>query len=171
MSTSANRFHELFPPTLDLDPHPPVANMLVEGHRTPQYFLGWVMPLVVAAERFGTDEENFRADLLGYFNRGVLSPKWHKVTANSRVLQEHPQIMAYPTRFLRPPRTTKWLESSGRIPPDDTRTYIIIVVARNTRVEGMRLFEENSEALIQAAMESIEFPPEKRAELRWYRFV
>ncbi|KAJ4469952.1 hypothetical protein C8J55DRAFT_551529 [Lentinula edodes] len=118
------------------------------------------MPLVVAAERFGTDEENFRADLLGYFNCGVLSPKWHKVTANSRVLQEHPQ-------FLRPPRTTKWIESSGRIPPDDTRTYILIVVARNTRVEGMRLAEENSEALIQAAMESIEFPPEKRAGLRW----
>ncbi|KAF8828396.1 hypothetical protein F5879DRAFT_1000407 [Lentinula edodes] len=161
MSSAKTKFDELFPPVLELNSPPLISTMPVENRPTPRYLLGWVMPVVDAANHFGRGGDQYERDLLGYFNRGVLSPNWTKITENSPILQKHPQYIC-PPRVMHCPKDGVPLD-------EDFMDYVIIRIARNSPSKGMALYEEHKEEIIEAAMKTMNFPLEKRAELKWYR--
>ncbi|KAJ3913636.1 hypothetical protein F5877DRAFT_83617 [Lentinula edodes] len=163
MSSAKTKFDELFPPVLELNSPPLISTMPVENHPTPRYLLGWVMPVVDAANHFGRGGDQYERDLLGYFNCGVLSPNWTKITENSPIFQKHPQWVIIQTCGPAP-------DFTDGVPLDeDFMDYVIIRIARNSPSKGMALYEEHKEEIIEAAMKTMNFPLEKRAELKWCR--
>ncbi|KAH7878107.1 uncharacterized protein C8R40DRAFT_1091157 [Lentinula edodes] len=163
MSSARTKFDELFPPVLELNSPPLISTMPVENIPTPRYLLGWVMSWGDAMDHFGRGGDDYQRDPFGYFNRGVLTPNWIKITENApaSIFRRHPQHIRSP-RVINCPK-------NGAPPGEDFMKYVIIRIARNSPSKGMSLYEEHKEKIIEAAMEAINFPAEKRAELKWYR--
>ncbi|KAJ3931495.1 MAG: hypothetical protein NXY57DRAFT_1007145 [Lentinula lateritia] len=163
MSSARSKFDELFPPVLELNSPPLISTMPVENIPTPRYLLGWVMSWGDVMNHFGRGGDKYQGDPFGYFNRGVLTPNWIKITENgpASIFRRHPQHIRSPGVMNCP--------KNGAPPGEDFMKYVIIRIARNSPSKGMSLYEEHKEKIIEAAMEAINFPAEKRAELKWYR--
>ncbi|KAJ4469953.1 hypothetical protein C8J55DRAFT_188440 [Lentinula edodes] len=97
MSSARTKFDELFPPVLELNSPPLISTMPVENIPTPRYLLGWVMSWGDAMNHFGRGGDKYQGDPFGYFNRGVLTPNWIKITENgpASIFRRHPHTGIY----------------------------------------------------------------------------
>ncbi|KAH7874958.1 uncharacterized protein C8R40DRAFT_1265464 [Lentinula edodes] len=144
-------FYTVFPASRAVDDFPPIAYHIHQGHRVPDYRLGWVVTVTEAEELLGPAPEG--RDIIDYYRYDILPSRWGTTKAKSD---------------LQPPNLMIWIYETGRESQHKNEAYLLLYVAQNS-TEDLKMVKEHKEELITRSIEAIGLTSEMREKVRWYR--
>ncbi|KAJ3927308.1 MAG: hypothetical protein NXY57DRAFT_1042532 [Lentinula lateritia] len=144
-------FFTVFPASRAVDDFPPIANHIHQGHRVPDYRLGWVVTVTEAEELLEPAPEGREA--INYYRYDILPPRWGTTEAKSD---------------LQPPDLMLWSYETGRESHHKNEAYLLFYVAQNS-TEDLKMVKEHKEELITRSIEALGFTSERQEKVKWYR--
>ncbi|KAJ3911221.1 hypothetical protein F5877DRAFT_73356 [Lentinula edodes] len=91
----SNEFYTVFPASRAVDDFPPIAYHIHQGHRVPDYRLGWVVTVTEAEELLGPAPEG--RDVIDYYRYDILPSRWGTTKAKSDLQPPNLMIWSYET--------------------------------------------------------------------------
>ncbi|KAJ3821501.1 hypothetical protein F5880DRAFT_1508517 [Lentinula raphanica] len=133
---------------MDYDKRPPIRRTILEGHKVPYYYLGWLFSSPSELSQFLGEVPDGESPLRHY-ERTVMSRRWYERWG--RPVNPQPDIMFWESPYS----------------PIRHNGQLLVYFVMNTPTE-FQFLDEQKDNFVEKAIQTLGLPEDKLKDLKWH---